>query len=282
MGPAVGDVMNGLVCVHAVTRSVRDSAALLDATHGPDIGDPYCAPPPARPFLEEVGADPGKLRIAISWEAPNGAPIDPECVTAVQNTAALCAQLGHHVEKAAPEIPESMTKAFLTVWAAGVANSVETWAMVLERRPKQDELEVLTHALAEMGRTPTAHEYMRAIALFQRVGRTMGRFMKDYDVWITPTVAEPPPPLGTFDPADDNPLAGFMRASTFVPFTPISNATGQPAASLPLHWTADGLPVGVHLAARFGDEATLLRLSAQLEEAQPWRNRWPALVKPVD
>jgi amidase len=276
LGPYTGDVMSGLVVEHAITRSVRDSAALLDATSGPEVGDPYWAPPPARPFAEEVGADPGRLRIAFTAESYTGAPVHPDCAAAVLDAARLCEDLGHEVAEAAPVVePDMMSQAFLAVFGAGVAWQVEWLGRVTSRTPSPDYLEPLTWALCELARATSAADYLLAVQWLQIVSRDVGRFFADYDVWLTPTLAEPPVPLGTFDAPPDDPLAPLMRAVSWVPFTPICNATGQPAMSVPLHWNAGGLPVGSHFVGRFGDEATLLRLAAQLEEARPWADRRP-------
>jgi amidase len=279
LGPDIGDIMGGFVCEHVVTRSVRDSALVLDVTSGPDVGDPYWAPPPARPFREEVGADPGKLRIALVTTAPNGAPIHADSLAAAADAARLCEELGHVVEEATlPIAGFELTQAFLLVWEAGATSTVEEWTRVRGRPPRQDELEPLSRALAEAGRGFRAHEYMAAQGYLQEVARAVGRFMEKYDLWLSPTLAEPPPPLGTFDGSEESPLAGFVRAGAYVPFTPICNVTGQPAMSVPLYWNAQGLPVGAHFAARFGDEATLFRLAAQLERARPWRDRRPPVA----
>ncbi len=278
LGPALGDIMGGLVAEHAVTRSVRDSAALLDATAGPDLGDPYWAPPPARPFLREVGADPGRLRIAFATEAATGVPVAADCVTAVRDAAALCADLGHEVVEAAPRVDgDLLTQAFILVWSAGCAEMVEGMARVTGRAATPEQFEPLTWALYEMGRQHSAPAYLLAMHGLQRVARDIARFLVAYDVWLTPTLAEPPVPLGAFDASPDNPAQGLFRAAAFVPFTPICNVTGQPAMSVPLYWTADGLPVGTHFVGRFGDEATLFRLAAQLETARPWAHRRPPM-----
>ena len=276
LGPDRGDIWGGLVVEHAITRSVRDSAALLDATSGPDVGDPYWAPPPARPFLHEVGADPGRLRIAFTTEAVSGVPIHPDCVRAVNDAAELCADLGHEVLEAAPALDgEMVNQWFTTLWSAGCASILEGVARSTGQAPKPDWVEPLTWGLYEMGQQLTAVDYLLAVGALQRIARLVARFFADYDVWLTPTLAEPPVPLGTFDSTPENPLQGFSRALEFVPFTPICNATGQPAMSVPLFWNADDLPVGVHFVGRFGDEATLFRLAAQLEAARPWADRRP-------
>ena len=276
LGPDLGDVMGGLVVEHALTRSVRDSAALLDATAGPDVGDPYCAPLPARPFLQEVGAPAGRLRIAFSTATATGVKLHPDCVAAVKDAARLCADLGHTVEEAAPNINGGMlTQAFIAVWAAGCAAAIDGLAYLTGRTPVQDQFEVLTWALYQMGRQVTGPQYLLALALLQQISRGVGRFMQTYDVWLTPTLGEPPLPLGALDSPVENPLKALLRAAEFVPFTPLCNITGQPAMSVPLYWNGEGLPVGTHFIGRFGDEATLFRLAAQLESARPWAQRRP-------
>jgi len=278
LGPHYGDMFSGLVAEHAVTRSVRDSAALLDATAGPDVGDPYWAPPPARPFLAEVGADPGRLRIAFTAESGNDAPVHPDCVQAVRDAAALCASLGHQVVEAAPALDRDvLTRSFITLWSAGCAWTIDQWARRTGRTPRQELFEPLTWTLAEMGRGNTAPEYLLALQDLQQVARDVARFFVAHDVWLTPTLGEPPVPLGSFEGGPDDPLHGLRRSAAFVPFTPIANVTGQPAMSVPLSWNATGLPVGAHFVGRFGDEATLFRLGAQLEAARPWAARRPPI-----
>ncbi|MEK7446979.1 MAG: amidase [candidate division NC10 bacterium] len=276
LGPHYGDLFGGLVAEHAVTRSVRDSAALLDATSGPDAGDPYWAPPPGRPFREEVGAAPGRLRIAFTTQAASGVPIHADCVAAVREAARLCAELGHDVVEGAPVIDgELFSRGFITLWSSGCAWTIDDWARRTGRNPVAEELEPLTWLLAESGRANSAAAYLLALQDLQRVARDVARFFAHHDCWLTPTVAEPPLPLGSFDGTPDDPILGLRRSAAFVPFTPIANVTGQPAMSVPLSWNAEGLPVGVHFVGRFGDEATLFRLAAQLEAARPWAHRRP-------
>lgn len=276
LGPDFGDVFSGLVAEHAVTRSVRDSAALLDATSGPQAGDPYWAPPPARPFLAEVGADPGRLRIGFTAKAPTGVQVDADCKSALADAAKLCAELGHQVEETELVVNgEMLSQAFLTIWAAGNAWLVESLSFAIGRKATPGDLEPLTQALLAVGERRTAAEYLIAVQIMQVFSRRIASLFEKYDVLITPTLGEAPPPLGTFDATAEDPMYGMKRAARFVPFTPIFNATGQPAMSVPLYWNASGLPIGTHFIGRFGDEATLFRLAAQLEEARPWANRRP-------
>ena len=277
LGPDLGEDWSGLVVQHALTRSVRDSAALLDATSGPDLGDPYWAPPPERPFLEEVGADPGKLRIAFTAQAPAGTPVHSDCVAAVKDAAALCADLGHDVVEASLTIPpEKLTQAVISVIAgSGAAATIDGWARRLGRTPAPEHFEPFTWGLYQLGRLQKASDYVLGIQDLHRLSRDIARFFVDHDVWLTPTLGEPPLPLGSFDATPENPLQPYTRAPAFVPFTPICNVTGQPAVSLPLYWNDDGLPIGAHFVGRFGDEAILFRLAAQLEQARPWADRRP-------
>lgn len=276
LGPNFGDLMGGLVVEHAVTRTVRDSAALLDVTSGPDLGDPYWAPPPKRPFLMEVGARPGRLRIAFTSKAPTGVPVHADCVNAVEDAAALCAELGHEVIEATPKVDgELVGRSFMTVWSAGCAWTIDAAALALNRKVIPDDFEPATWAVYEIGRKLSASDYLNAVTILQAISRNFARFFVDYDILLTPTLAEPPLPLGSFDCPPGDPLWAQRRAAAFCPFTPICNITGQPAMSVPLYWNADGLPIGTHFIGRFGDEATLFQLAAQLETARPWANRRP-------
>jgi amidase len=277
LGPDFGDIMNGLVVEHAVTRSVRDSAALLDSTAGPDSGDPYYPPPPVRPFFQEVGADPGQLRIAFTTTATTGVPIHPDCVRAVRAAAELCSELGHAVNEAAPTVDaELLVDSFIVVWSVGCASIVEGAAFLTQQKPTPDRFEELTWELFQQGRALSGPAYLGAVSALQRIARQVARFFANYDIWLTPTLAEPPLPLGSFDAPPGNPRYGLERAVAFVPFTPVCNVTGQPAMSVPLFWNEEGLPVGTHFVGRFGDEVTLFRLAAQLEAARPWAARYPA------
>jgi amidase len=270
LGPDFGDIMNGIISEHVITRSVRDSAAILDATAGPAIGDPYWAPPKGRPYLQEIGAGPGRLRIGFTTGKDIGMAAHEDCIKAVQDAAALCSDLGHHVEEKSPSVNgKKLAEAFTVIWSAGNASTIKAL------RAKKEQVEPLTWALAEMGLQYDAADYLHAVQTIQRLSREISSFFVKYDIWLTPTLAEPPVPLGTFASTPDQPLRGFNRSGEFAPFTPICNATGQPAMSVPLFWNHDNLPVGTHFVGRFGDEATLFRLAAELEEARPWAGKRP-------
>ena len=276
-GPAAFEGWAGMSIAHAETISVRDSAALLDATAGPELGSPYWAPPQARPFLSEVGVDPGKLRIALVLDSP-AAPFDPECRKAAAEAAKLCESLGHRVEET--KLPLELaalnqTRAILV--RVSVARVLEDRAMALGRRLAESDLEPVTWAIYQMGIRPSAVEYSRAIAAGQLSGLAMARFHQRYDVILGPTLAKPPVPLGILSLSRKDVQGFFSDMSAFHNWAGLFNVTGQPSMSVPLYWTAEGLPIGMMFSARFGDEATLFRLAAQLEKARPWAKRRPAV-----
>jgi Asp-tRNA(Asn)/Glu-tRNA(Gln) amidotransferase A subunit family amidase len=277
-GPLLGEGWAGMSTAHAITRSVRDSAALLDASSGPDVGDPYWAPPPARPFADEVGADPGRQRIAVSAEPPNGAAVHADCVAAMEDAARLCADLGHHVEPATPpHEPEAMDEATSAIVGANVRATIEQRAAVLGREPSADDVERMTWALAELGTSVDGAAYVKAIQTLHGIGRRIAHWFLDYDVLLTPTLAKPPILIGALDMMTEDREAYRDQIRSFVAFPVLSNVTGAPAMSVPLYWNAEGLPIGVQVVGRFGDEATLFRLAAQLEAARPWADRRPPL-----
>lgn len=199
-----------------------------------------------------------------------------DCLEAVQDAAGLCEDLGHTVEEAQPKFDvDLMNIAFTVVWSAGLASTLEGISRILGQPMKPEDMEPLTWALYEIGRQESGADYLLAVQTLQGIGRKVARFHRDYDIWLTPTLAEPPLPIGSFESLPDDPLQGLRRSATFAAFTPLCNMTGQPAMSVPLFWNAEGLPVGTHFAGRFGDEATLFRLAAQLEAARPWAHRRP-------
>ena len=277
LGPEYGDAVSGWATEHALTRSVRDSAALLDATSGPALGDPYIVDRPLRPFLKEVGADPGALRIAFTDRSPEGVAGHPDCVAAVRDVAALCESLGHEVVEAElPGLTPLVGAAIGTVFSAATAWIVGYWIRRLGRHPEADELDPLTRAYWDMGRNVSAGEYLLAVGDCQVFARVVARFLTDVDVWLTPTLSTPPLAIGEIVSTPAEPLRALERGGPTVAYAGVvANLTGNPAMSVPLFWNVDGLPIGVHFLARFGDEATLFRLASQLEMARPWINRRP-------
>jgi amidase/6-aminohexanoate-cyclic-dimer hydrolase len=277
MGPDQGEGWGGASVGHAVTRTVRDSAALLDATAGPDLGDPYWAPPPARPFLEEVGRDPGRLRIALTTTPWNGQPVDAECAEAARAAGRLCAGLGHHVEEASPAVDVgALGAATLVIIGANLRVALEARAAALGRELSESDVERVTWTRARQGHTARAADYARAIGVVHRTGRQVAPFFQRFDVLLTPTMCRPPHPLGVIDMMTTDEPAYTQAVLGTIAFTSLWNACGNPAMSVPLAWSRAGLPLGVQFVGRFGDEAGLLRLAAQLETAQPWADRRPS------
>jgi Asp-tRNA(Asn)/Glu-tRNA(Gln) amidotransferase A subunit family amidase len=277
LGPRVYETRNGLAAMHAVSRSVRDSAALLDLSQGPAPGDAYAAPSRERPYLEEVGRAPGKLRIALMTGSILGIPVDPACVTAAEKAGKLCESLGHRVELASPSLDAAALYQALGISSnVVVAEIVAQREAALGRAAGPEELEPITRGGLEAGRAATALAYSQARRTLHQASRSLASFMRDHDVILSPTMALVPPQLGVLSLTQD-PERFMGAAAAASGFTALYNMTGQPAMSVPLHWTGDGIPVGVMFAGRFGDEATLFRLAAQLESAAPWFDQLPPL-----
>ncbi|HSO19913.1 MAG TPA: amidase family protein, partial [Desulfosarcina sp.] len=296
-GPEEGRIWQGAAVEHVITRSVRDSAGILDATHGADGGAPYMLPPPSRPYLEELEQEPGRLRIAFDTRSPIDPEVHPDCRQAVAHTAGLLAKLGHHVEEAAPPIDgQTLAKSFFALYFGEVAANIEGLKTILGRKARPADVEPLTWMLGVLGRTYSAGYFVSMLRQWDKAARVMGEFHERYDVYLTPTVACPPVKIGELQPKPAEKilmtvvntlgLGGALKASGMVdklavqslaktPFTQLANFTGQPAMSVPLYWTSEGLPCGSHFMARFGEEATLFRLAAQLEKAQPWFDKHP-------
>jgi len=269
--PYAGEGWAGMSVGHAVTRSVRDSAAILDATAGPFPGDPYVAPAPARPYLAEVTTEPGRLRVGLVDRMPGlDLPVDPVCRAAVADAAMLLDVLGHAVEPVEwpsfPVVPSALTG---VVSSTNVASAVDARLAELGRDLAPGDLDGWVYEVVARGRGITGVEYVRAVAHAHAFGRIVAAMMADLDVLLTPTMAQVPPPLGLLDPNGPM-LPAVPTLGAMSGFLSIANITGQPAMSVPWTRSAEGLPVGVHVLGRFGDEATLLRLAGQLERAQPW------------
>ena len=283
LGPDFGEYWGFTTHEHVLTRSVRDSAAVLDATSGAAPGDPYFAPPPARPFLDEVGADPGRLRIGLRTRGP-GRDHDahPDCVAAVDNAARVLESLGHVVEPV--DLPAfddpSLQDAVASIFGVFAARELDRWSGILGREIDPSELEPWNQQMAELGRatsaaqylagTEAANDYCRRLAAWWTADTADG----GWDVLVTPQLGAPPPRIGALGP-DSGFESRFEQVSALAAFTMPFNITGQPAVSLPLHWNDEGLPIGVQFAAAYGREDVLLRLAAQLEAAQPWADRHP-------
>jgi amidase len=279
-GPDYADPLCGLAIEFAVTRTVRDAAALLDAVAGPDVGAPAMIAPAPRPYANEVGAPTGKLRIAWTTTPASGAKIDPECVKAVHETVRTLEGLGHTLIEGAPKYDwdEFLNNVHL-IWAAFTALSVDSAAKALGRKPGPDNLEAVTLACYEEGKRITALELLYAQAHGNMLSRSVGAFFETVDALVTPTIARPAIQLGILNQNKkvETAMEWTREVFAYCPFTPLFNSTGQPAISLPLYATPAGVPVGVQIAGRFGDEATLIRLASQLEEARPWSKRKPSV-----
>jgi len=295
LGPALGEAWRGAVVEHVLTRSVRDSAAILDATAGPDPGAPYFAAPPAGPWLAEQSRSRGRLRIGFTGRPWLGHAVHPDCTAALRETAGLLESLGHHVEEASPEFEApAFARAFLAMICCELRADLEELEKVTGRRGRPSLFESATWAMSLIGRAMPAPEYAGAVRFLQRTARRVAPFFERYDVLLTPTASQPPFQTGALQPTPrerflleslgrlqlGRPLrwAGVLdqmaeKVFDFIPWTPLANATGQPAMSVPLGWSPDGLPIGMHFMGRYGDEATLFRLAAELEEARPWFQR---------
>ena len=275
-GPDAGEGWSGLATYHVVSRTVRDSAVFLDVAHGPEPGDPYVAPVPDGDFLSEVGRDPGRLRVALWTEGLHGERIDRECVLAAERVAGMLSDLGHSVTPAVPPVFGAEIRTTIrTILVAHTANHVDLRLKALGRKLRPDDLENVTRLAVEEGRRLAAREYANALLMAHRTGRRLAGFFNEYDIILSPTLADPPLPLRGLDMMGDDLDVYMERMWDHMAFTPLYNLSGCPAVSLPMHMTPDGLPVGVQIGTAFGNEALLFRLSSQLEEAHPWRDRRP-------
>ena len=275
-GPDRGEGWAGFSVGHVVSISVRDSAAMLDAIQGPELASPYRAPPIERPYAEEARRDPGRLRIAFTDCAPSGAAIDPEIAAAVRDVARMLEKLGHHVEERAPVLPADPAQTLSVITGAYTALNVRLAEAELGRAATIDDFEKLTLAAARNAAKRNSVDFVAAELDAFRISRALAEFFVDVDVFLAPTLCRPPLKLGEIDVMGD--LSSIPRTlAGYMPGTAMFNMSGQPAMSVPLAWNAAGLPLGMMFAGRFGDEATLFRLAAQLEQERPWKDRKPSV-----
>ncbi len=296
-GPDYGELWQGAAQEHVLTRSVRDSAAMLDAISGPDPGAPYVIVPPERPYLQEVDREPGKLKIGFSTRSPIDMPVHKECVKAIEKTAALLEDLGHIVEEKYPAVDgHELARSYFIMYYGEVAADIDEMEKTLGRRVTRRDMETLTWSLSRLGKTFSAGDFVTAKRAWNRAARAMGDFFNSFDLYLTPTTAGLPPRIG------ENRLSSFEETATVVihalglenlliksgmvektgyrslavtPFTQLANLCGLPAMSVPLYWTEEGLPCGSQFVAPFGGEGLLFRLAGQLEKAAPWAEKFP-------
>lgn len=297
LGPELGEAWQGFSIEHVLTRSVRDSATMLDATAGADVGAPYVIPE-AGPFQREVGKKPGKLKIAFTTKPMLGKEVHADCVQGVEEAVKLLQELGHEVEEASPVIDgEAYALAFLTIVSAHLRADIEEAAEAAGKKVSVDDFDVSTFGVGLFGSILKASDYARAIRYLQMVSREIGHFFEEYEVLLTPVLNQPPVVIGELAPSASEQTMIKMIGRTganwildalgiikplaaqtfeFIPWTPVFNVSGQPAMSVPLHWNDAGLPIGTHFVGRWGDEATLFRLAGRLEKAKPWFDKVPA------
>lgn len=300
-GPVAGELWQGATIEHCITRSVRDSAAMLDAIAGPDVGAPYWAPQPARPFLDEVMTAPGRLRIAFTSSPFLGHTVHPDCVASLTDAVALLESLGHELVEAAPPVDrEEFNRAFLTVICGEMNADLLEAELLTGRSATPENVEYTTWALSLLGKSLSAGAFVKAAHYLRSASRRVGEFFEKHDLLVTPTLAVPPFTIGELQPPPHErallKALGRIRAGgvlrmlgaleqtadkifDVIPYTPLFNVTGQPAMSVPLYWNASNLPIGTHVVAKYGDEATLFRLAAQLERARPWKDRHPPIFR---
>lgn len=299
-GPDHGRIWQGAVQNHVITRSVRDSAAMLDATQGADSGAPCEIRPRDRPYLEEAATNPGRLKIAFCTHSPIGTPVHSECVKAVENAAHLLEEMGHHPEEASPDIDGlGLAKSYLAMYFGEVAADVNELGSVLGRKAGRKDVEPLTYMLALLGQSFSSGVLIEALRRWDHAARKMGQFFQNYDLYMTPTTADPPAKIGELAPqplelllihtVNTLKLGWLLKNSRIVdnlaekslertPFTQLANLCGLPAISVPLHWTPEGLPLGVQFIGPFGKEALLFQLAGELEKARPWFDRKPSVT----
>ena len=281
VGPRWAEVVAGFVAEGVVTRTVADTAAALDVMSGPEPGDPYWAPPPSAPFADAVGREPGKLRVAYLIDAPNGAPVHEHCAAAAREAIELLESLGHEVEEASFDIDgDAYVEHFVKVWMAVTGEEIRDYEKMFGRAIDPDELEPLTRQMQEVANQVSATDYLESLAWLRAMSRQVVDVWSGIDVLITPTLAQPPIEIGALTPGPDEPaIQMLLNSAGWVPFTPLWNVTGQPAMSIPLVQSPDGLPIGVQLVGAPAGEELLLSLGAQIETARPWADRRPQLAR---
>jgi amidase len=278
LGPEYSNIWcSYLLFEHALTRTVRDSAALLDATSGPEIGSPYFVPPPTSTFVEATTADPGKLKIGFSLKTIENDPLHPDCEDAVKDAAKLCTDLGHQVEEACPDIAEDFSKYFDKFWSIVTKWAIDYWVRKTGNEATSDQFEDMTWELYKIGAKIDAVRYINTLMSLHKCVERIMRFFEKYDIWLAATLYKPPMDIGSFDTTPENIFNAYDQMESFSTLPGICNATGQPAMSVPLYWNSAGLPIGTHYVGRFGDEETLFSLAAQLEKARPWAARRPPI-----
>lgn len=304
VGPNFNEEWDGMSTSHVITRTVRDSAAMLDATAGLELGAPYGIPSDVRSYLDELSHEPGALRIAFSTRPAYGTEVHPECIKAVNQTAQLLESLGHRVEEAVPDYQEEdVAVSHIIVLTANLAAHLEELVHFIDSPIPNNQIEMQNRALNAIGRSFSAVDLLKAKRSWRKLGYLMAQFLQEYDLFLTPTLGQPPVPVGSGEPTKTDKISMKLITSWFgkpllsshtitnfilkqlihnvmkiqMPFTFIANITGQPAMSVPLHWSEDGLPCGVQFMGRFGQESILLRLAAQLEQAKPWLDKKPKI-----
>ena len=267
----------GIVSDHVLSRSVRDSAKILDLTSQPFDGSPYWVAPPKRPFIKELSEKRKNLRIAYSLDTITKTEVHKDCIDAIMKTVDLCQELGHNVVEDTPNLENflSLPTIFLTIWAIGLEGSLKSIQNIINSNITEDMVEPFTWDLFNYGKQFSGGDYLNVVSFCQQMAQEVARFYKNYELWLTPTLGEPPVPLGTFDHQKVKLMDIINRISKFVPFTSICNVTGQPAISIPLYWNAENITIGSHFIGKFGDESTLFNIAGQLEEIKPWKSRIP-------
>jgi amidase len=275
LGPDRGEGWSGFSTGHVVSISVRDSAVMLDATHGSEPSSPYVAPPPERPYAEEVKRDPGRLRIAFTDRSPYGEAIDPEIAAAVRDVAHLLAKLGHDVEERTPRLAADPAGVMAVIVGASTALNVRIAEQRFGRAMTEEDFEILTLASAHNAQKTSATDYVAAQLSAFNISRALATFFESCDVFLCPTLCSPPLRIGELNSMsqDLSHIAPILRR--YMPGTSMFNMSGQPSMSVPLAWNSAQLPLGMMFSARFGDEATLFRLAGQLEQERPWRYKLP-------